>query len=505
MAKQVFDLHAGKGISRGQSTEHLRDYSNIDPDAKKYGYYDPTRMNLNFEVTTGGRVVPVNKSYSIDRRMKDNLRRRGIKDPNEEKIKKGLPPNRNTVANIILGGSRNRMLELAFGDQKVDLKKGADNSHLQRKEDIEKWAVDMYNWVSRKYGEENVLAFVVHLDEKNPHVHCTVLPVNKINNRVSYRSIFGDRVTCHDIMRNLHDEVAAINEKWNLDRGDDIKHTGAKHVASEEYWRNLRDECTRLENEKGSVKEAIELLYAAQRKAEIANKSLTTMVTRKQQQIDNLNKDIEELENRQMETDYNNDMLKEEQERLQNLLHQFQKELEDKQEKLRINQQRLSEVNEKLKELQQRQFELIKENDEIQKKYEDIFDKYQDKLQDEMRMHGFAYFQTISEEFTKRLSNFRNMLSPVMQQELNKVMNITFFEEIANYSNQIVAAATALFLGYLDQATQITVSAGGGGNPGTSVGRRKDEDDDDYKYRCFVMACMMMRPGQQKQSRGFRR
>lgn len=499
MAKQVFDLHAGKGISRGQSTEHLRNYRNIDPDAKKFGYYDPTRMHLNFEVTTGGRVVSVNKSYSIDRRMKDNLRRRGIKDPNEEKIKKGLPPNRNTVANIILGGSRNRMLELAFGNQKVDLKKGADNSHLQRKEDIERWAVDMYNYVAKKCGEDNILAFVVHLDEKNPHVHCTVLPVNKINNKISYRSLFGDKILAHDIMKTFHDEVATINEKWKLERGADIKHTGAKHVASEEYWTNLRNECTRLE---GSVDEQFKILKEAQRKAEIANKSLTTMVMRKQQQIDNLKEDIENLT---AERDYNADQLEEERQRLQNLLHQFQKELEDKQEKLRINQQRLSEVNEKLKELQQRQFELIKENDELQKKYEDIFDKYQDKLQDEMRMHGFDYFQTVGEEFTKRLSNFRNMLSPVMQQELDKVMNITFFEEIANYSNQIVAAATALFLGYLEQATEITVSAGGGGNPGTSVGRRKDEDDDDYKYRCFVMACMMMRPGQQKQFRGFRR
>ena len=499
MAKQVYDLHNGKGFSRGQSTEHLRNYSNIDPDAKKYGYYDPTRMNLNFEVTTGGKVIPVNKSYSIDRRMKDNLRRRGIKDPNEEKIKKGLPPDRRTVANIILGGSRNRMLELAFGDQKVDLKKGADNSHLQRKEDIERWAIDMYNWISHKYGEENVLAFVVHLDEKNPHVHCTVLPVDE-KGKISYNKIFGgSRSDGRKKFLDSHNEVAAINEKWNLDRGDDIKHTGAKHVSSEDYWRNLRDECTRLE---GSVDEQVKILKEAQRKAEIANKSLTTMVMRKQQQIDNLKEDIENLT---AERDYNADQLEEEQNRLQNLLRQFQKEMEDKQEKLRINQQRLSEVNEKLKELQQRQFELIKENDELQKKYEEIFDKYQDKLQDEMRMHGFDYFQIASEEFTKRLSNFRNMLSPVMQQNLDNIMNITFFEEIANYSNQIVAATTALFLGYLDQATQITVSAGGGGNPGTSVGRRKDEDDDDYKYRCFVMACMMMRPAQQKQSRGFRR
>jgi len=53
MAKQVYDLQAGNCFSRGQSTEHLRNYRIIDPAAKKYGYYDPTRMHLNFEVTTG--------------------------------------------------------------------------------------------------------------------------------------------------------------------------------------------------------------------------------------------------------------------------------------------------------------------------------------------------------------------------------------------------------------------------------------------------------------------
>lgn len=54
MAKQVFDLQEGKGMTAGQSTEHLRNYSVMDPDAKKYGYYDPTRVNLNFEVGKGG-------------------------------------------------------------------------------------------------------------------------------------------------------------------------------------------------------------------------------------------------------------------------------------------------------------------------------------------------------------------------------------------------------------------------------------------------------------------
>ena len=62
------------------------------------------------------------------------------------------------------------------------------------------------------------------------------------------------------------------------------------------------------------------------------------------------------------------------------------------------------------------------------------------------------------------------------------------------HSNEIVAVATALFLGYVDQATEISMAAGGGGDPGNDVSRRKEEDDEDYKYRCFVMACMMTRP-----------
>ena len=69
MAKQVFDLREGKGMSAGQSTEHLRNYSVTDPDMKKYGYYDPTRVNLNFEVGKGGVVKPVNKNYSIVQRF----------------------------------------------------------------------------------------------------------------------------------------------------------------------------------------------------------------------------------------------------------------------------------------------------------------------------------------------------------------------------------------------------------------------------------------------------
>ena len=199
--KQVLDVQVSKGITAAQSNEHLRDRSEK---AEKYamnkGNYDPTRKQLNFEITPGGKVRPIDTSRNIPERMADILERRGIKDPNE-----GLAePKYRTVVNIIFGGSRERMQELAFGTQQVDFEKGADNTHIERKRDIERWAKDVYSFVCGKYGEQNVAAFIVHLDELNPHIHCTLLPVK--DGRFAYKEIFAgkDKFEYSARMKQLH-------------------------------------------------------------------------------------------------------------------------------------------------------------------------------------------------------------------------------------------------------------------------------------------------------------
>ena len=169
--KQVLDVQVSKGITTAQSNEHQRRRSEqAEKYAIKMGNYDPTRKHLNFEIAPGGKIRPIDTSRSIPERMADILSSRGIKDPNEGLIE----PKFRTVVNIIFGGSRERMRELAFGTQQVDFEKGADNARIKRKSDIERWAKDVYSFVSGKYGEQNIAAFIVHLDEQNPHVHCTV-------------------------------------------------------------------------------------------------------------------------------------------------------------------------------------------------------------------------------------------------------------------------------------------------------------------------------------------
>lgn len=111
------------------------------------GNYDRTRERLNFEILKG-KIISIDKEKTIPERIREILSARGIKDPNE-----GLTePKYRTVANFIFGGSRERMHELAFGNQTVNLTHGADNSHITRKSEIEQWALDVYEFVARQVG-----------------------------------------------------------------------------------------------------------------------------------------------------------------------------------------------------------------------------------------------------------------------------------------------------------------------------------------------------------------
>jgi len=499
MEKQVFDVRASAGISRGQSTEHLRNYKVTDPDMKKWGYYDPTRVRLNFEITRGGVVTPVNKNYHIDQRFKDNLKRRGIVDPNEQKRKKGLPENRRTLASIMLYGSRNRMRELAFGNQQVDYKKGADNSHLQRKEDIEKWAKDMYDYVARKYGEDNIIAFVVHLDETNPHVHCTVVPV--VDNKISYNKVFGgSKEEARRKFNQCHDEVADINKKWGLQRGDGS--TG-KHRTTEEYHSDLKRQTNALEEKKNGLETDISVLREQYRRSQIAVKSLTTMVQRKRDEVEALR---EQLDNLNIETDWTREQRDEELDRLQRLLDKVQRELQEKEQKLQEVIHRSSELRQKLSELEKRTFELRHENYELENRLKNLKEDYTDNLEKSMYTSFGKYFEHIGEGLFGTLNEWRDMLSPVHQENLDNILNSTFLEEVAKHTNEIVKIAAALFMGYVDQATQIAASAGGGGAAAGSLERKKDDDDEMWKYKCFAMACMMVRrPKGQAITRRFHR
>ena len=497
MAKQVFVSHPASGMTRGQSTEHLRNYKVTDPDMKKYGYYDPTRMHLNFEIIDG-KMMPIQNTYHIDNRLKDSLKKRGLEMPEPYRSKDGTLKPRRAIANLMLYGGRDRMRELAFGNQKVDYRRYSDNSHIQRKEDIEKWAIGMYNHVAARVGKENIIAFVVHLDEKNPHVHCTVTPINE-KGKFSYNDFFGGTKS-EGKLKEWHDYIAEYNADWGLERGDDVRLTGAKHRTSEEYWTYLRDECSRLENQVGSLEDQVESLNEQIkfvedeiRRANIKHKSFTTMIANQEKVLEDLNNEVNTEEYLLQENQNQNN-------NLTTLIQNKQKMLREKKEQLEETDEKLLKLKEKYQELLQQKNDLEKQVKEKRNELNDTRQEELDRLETDLFSQFGRYLTYLPNMIGKQLEELKSTMTFDQREMFDKMMSRTFLKEMTENTEDIIRTAASLYLGQPSQETMsalhtgalITPTAGsGGGGSGNGWKKKPDEDDDTYKYRCVAMACMV--------------
>ena len=474
-AKQVLDVRVSKGITTAQSNEHTRRWTEKGwKRAVEIGNYDPTREHLNFEVVSGRKIRPIDKTRSIPERMSEILEWRGIKDPNE-----GLAePKFRTVVNIIFGGSRERMHELAFGRQKVNFDKGADNARIVRKKEIEQWAKDVYSFVSGRYGEQNIAAFIVHLDELNPHVHCTLLPIKE--GRFAYKEIFAgkDKYEYSERMKQLHtDFFAEVNTKWGMSRGRSVAETGARHRTTEEYRRMLSEECTNIEEDIDRHQKALAGLQSDIRMAERRVKGLTTMV-------DNLEKSKAEKQAQLSAAEHDLKANRGDAAQLAAQIQGLEKELQgisrqlaDKQDKLQTADRQLSDLRENMSAIEERTEELRKEAYQYSR---DVHSKVDSLLKDVL--------------LENLVGEYRN-ISARMDVSERQVFDGTLVQSIAERGAEVMHCATMLFLGMVDDATTFAETRGGGGG-GSDLKWDRDEDEDNraWALRCMRMAHRMMRP-----------
>ena len=178
MAKNV--AHAGKsrGLSSGNANENERrgwteeSYRRKNEDSKNQ--YDFSRRHLNFEIIDG-KVCPLGKQKtSLYNRYLNILKSLDFKE-----YKDGASNAQNTYVELILSGSRDRIRQIAFGDQQVDFEKNPEvwkNWNITRSQDIEQWALDSYDFACERFGKENIIGFEVHLDESSPHIHVNIVP-----------------------------------------------------------------------------------------------------------------------------------------------------------------------------------------------------------------------------------------------------------------------------------------------------------------------------------------
>ncbi len=66
---------------------------------------------------------------------------------------------------------------------------------------------------AERYGKENIISAVVHMDETNPHMHLNLIPV--LDGRLCSKQLF-DRKALRELQTVFHEKVG---KKWGLQRG----------------------------------------------------------------------------------------------------------------------------------------------------------------------------------------------------------------------------------------------------------------------------------------------
>lgn len=84
---------------------------------------------------------------------------------------------------------------------------------------------DSYNFLAERYGKNNVISAVVHLDERTPHMHFSFVPITS-DNRLAAKSII-TRTELKSIQTDFANEVG---KKYGLERG--LEGSKAKHVET---------------------------------------------------------------------------------------------------------------------------------------------------------------------------------------------------------------------------------------------------------------------------------
>ena len=114
---------------------------------------------------------------------------------------------------------------------------------------------------AERYGGENIISAVVHMDETNPHMHLNLIPV--LDGRLCSKQLF-DRKALRELQTVFHEKVG---RKWGLLRGK--IGSKAEHLDTVAFkLKKMKEEATTAILQQSEAKETIAEAEQAQKEAE---------------------------------------------------------------------------------------------------------------------------------------------------------------------------------------------------------------------------------------------
>ena len=506
--KQAMHVEAGKSFGTAEANENERRWNDDKIDRKNQdptNHYDRTRMKLNFEIGPDGKIHPLGyQEKSLEVRLQERLDELGWKP---FKADSKIQPN--CCAKFVFGGNHDRTLEMAFGNQSVNLEKGADNSHLHRCEEIENWAKDVYDWCSNRYGQKNIVGFQVHIDESSPHIHALIVPVGirpkSGRESVMWSAKFGkDRYEYGRILKEMHTSLYdEVGSKYGLERGDSIDGRNVQHLNKRDYIRKL-------------TKEA--------KQAEKAVKGVQSMMRNLESRIFSYRLQLEEADKELASGKITLDRYEAQKADIQELIAEYQTKLEDKTDKLHVKEQELERLtadatkarsvvqpfrNHKVDFTPPQITEKVplfgsdkwveRQNQYIAKQFTDIVRKIESLYRNDAARQVEAAQRNVLADYGElyQLRRDNKSLSDT-NESLESELNMLFDQlAIPSVRNLIFAVADALIGG---QPVSISSCSGGSTSDLPWDGRRPDEEEEAYRRRCLMFAIGAVKKLNEKKS-----
>ncbi|MDQ8747832.1 MobV family relaxase [Elizabethkingia miricola] len=193
---------------------------------------DKTRTHLNKELI----LYPIgvkNRTSAIQYRI------------NHAKIKRKIGTNQVRAIRIMLSGTHETM------------------KAVEKNGNLNHWCEDNLNWLKGTFGEDNLVSAVLHMDEKTPHIHATIVPIvsgerrkakkdNNTSEKYKKKNPNTNRLCADDVMarnklKHYQNTYAIAMQKYGLKRG--VEGSQARHISTSEYYRDLHNKNELLSQE----------------------------------------------------------------------------------------------------------------------------------------------------------------------------------------------------------------------------------------------------------------
>lgn len=257
MGNFTFDVKKAKGTSDATQSDHIE--RKVIPHNA-----DPTRTHLNMALVTYPDGVN-GRDEAIAYRL------------NTAGIKRKITNDQVRVVRIVMSGTHEDMMAI--------YKNGK----------LGEWCQDSIRYLYDTFGWENVVSAHLHMDEKTPHIHASVVPIvtgerrkakkEQANGKRKYRKKANAVRLCADDLFNrqtlvsYHDGYAKVMAKYGLQRG--VRGSEARHTTTTQYYRELKKmndtlemESKRLQEQKAEAEQELK-----QVKSEIRTDKLKSVAT----------------------------------------------------------------------------------------------------------------------------------------------------------------------------------------------------------------------------------